>query len=404
MKSENKIKKFLIERFRTDSDIDDLCRELGIINEFKSNTISQRITNILEHIEQEDPDYIKNIKTSLKALRPKFEQQIDTLFENVQQNHNDENDNRTTTNIDKKQRKKGFTSWLQINIKICVTFGGILAVIITIYTFVKDETDKIKTSHEEGKYKYEQKLLKYRKPLKLRGMVKIPAGEFTMGSDSTEDEKPPHKIALLSFYINEHEVTNREYKEYYDYKVKEGMETLAPRKWENGNCREGREDYPVTGIRWYDAMEYCYWNGKRLPNEAEWERAAKGNDDRKIAYLKPGEQIPDKLLTPNEEASYTLSKVKSIILPNPGNDLYDKNDFNVYDMSGNAWEWIDDWYDAYPNADKAITNEKYGKTYKVVRSVTTKTHSRTARTSDRNLSLPYSQHEMIGFRCVADKE
>lgn len=224
-----------------------------------------------------------------------------------------------------------------------------------------------------------------------------------MGTKDFPDERPPHQVTLRSYYIDEHEVTNREFQEFVDYQIKEGIDFVQPLGWNNNKYTVGEGNYPVTGVTWYSARDYSWWRGKRLPTETEWERAARGKDDRKIAYIKSGGPIPEVLAKQQEEKFYDITQVKSIIWQGPEDALYDRNDFNVYDMSGNAWEWVEDWYDAYPGADEEELNEKYGEIYKVVRGGATEQYSRKTRTSDRNYAVPYSQLKMIGFRCAMDE-
>ena len=111
-------------------------------------------------------------------------------------------------------------------------------------------------------------------------MVLVPAGEFLMGSTDYEDEKPPHRVSLDAFYIDKFETTNGLYKRFMD-----ATNRTAPSLWSNTSYNGASQ--PVVGVSWEDADAYCRWAGKRLPTEAEWEKAARGTDGRKYPW---GEQ------------------------------------------------------------------------------------------------------------------
>ena len=163
-------------------------------------------------------------------------------------------------------------------------------------------------------------------------MVLIPGGNFIMGknTDRGSDFSPAHSITIDSFYIDANEATNAEYKAFCD-----ATGNKLPEFWNNEifRCGDNFADYPVVGINWYDAIKYAQWAGKRLPTEAEWEYAARGG-----------------LIDKDYPTGDTLGRIeenKSL----PWNNkivkvgLFPPNNYGLYDMDGNVWEWIADSYD-----------------------------------------------------------
>jgi formylglycine-generating enzyme required for sulfatase activity len=165
-------------------------------------------------------------------------------------------------------------------------------------------------------------------------MIHIPAGKFTMGSNDYDDEKPPHTVNLSDYYIGKYPVTNREYQAF----VREAK-YKAPQHWNGREFPQGKANHPVVYVSWNDAVAYCAWLSKktgknyRLPTEAEWEKAARGTDGRKYPW---GNDAPNRdLLNFNENIGDTTDV-----------DSYDDgvSPYGVYDMAGNVWEWVNDWY------------------------------------------------------------
>ncbi|MHC4533474.1 MAG: SUMF1/EgtB/PvdO family nonheme iron enzyme [Planctomycetota bacterium] len=157
-------------------------------------------------------------------------------------------------------------------------------------------------------------------------MVQIPAGEFQMGSnDGRNDEKPVHTVSVDEFFMDVYPVTNAQY-----YMFTEGTGYPAPQYWNAKNFNQSNQ--PVVGVTWFDAMAYAEWSGKRLPTEAEWEKAVRGGLVGK-KYPWGNEKPDDKRANFNENVGKTTPV---------GN--YPANSYGLYDMAGNVWEWCLDEY------------------------------------------------------------
>ena len=194
-------------------------------------------------------------------------------------------------------------------------------------------------------------------------MVLIPAGEFQMGSnDSKDNQKPVHTVYLDAFYIDIHEVTNAQYRKFvqatgHREPVGKGFVEGSRGEWNPGfrswsDKRFNGDDQPVVCVNWEDAMAYCKWAGKRLPTEAEWEKAARGG-------LVGKKYVWGNVMPPPRGAGNFADGAGRGILPdylrvNGYDDGYiycapvgsfDANGYGLYDMAGNVWEWTADWYD-----------------------------------------------------------
>ena len=225
-------------------------------------------------------------------------------------------------------------------------------------------------------------------------MVSVPAGEFTMGSnDGNNDEKPAHTVYLDAFWIDKFEVTNTQYATCFNAGA-----CKAPSQ--NGsNTRGGYfgnpqfNNYPVIYVSWNDADAYCTWAGKRLPTEAEWEKAARGTDGRKHPWG-------------NAWDGTRLNSWDSV--PRPGDTTAvgsypsGSSPYSALDMAGNVWEWTADWYDPNYYANSPRNNPK-GPTTGLNRTLRGGSWS----TTQSNVSASYRSSydyightNAIGFRCA----
>jgi sulfatase modifying factor 1 len=309
----------------------------------------------------------------------------------------------------------------------------------------------------------------------LDGMVKIPSGEFMMGASDDEgrpDEYPQHKVKLDGFWMDVTEVTNAQFKKFVDAT---GYITTAEKKpdwnelkkqlpegtakphdsllvaaslvftppdhpvslqdasqwwnWKKGadwkhpqgpeSSIEGKDNYPVVHISWDDAMAYCKWAGKRLPTEAEWEWAASGgltdnkypwgNEDVESGRSKANTwqgSFPDKNTT--RDKFYSAAPVRS----------FAPNNYGLYDMAGNVWEWCSDWYrpDYYAQQKNQTTinpkgpDESYDPMEPTVPKKTVRggsflcnaSYCKGYRVTSRMKTSPDTGLEHTGFRCVKD--
>ena len=222
-------------------------------------------------------------------------------------------------------------------------------------------------------------------------MVLVDAGEFLMGNDKVGDEKPMHKVSLDVFYMDKYETTTARYAKFLD-----AVGRRPPMFWNQGS-QVGYTDRPVVGVNWHDADAYCRWAGKRLPTEAQWEKAARGADGRLFPW---GNEEP----TP-KHANFGRGEWKGYsTLTSIGSFEKGKSPYGVHDMAGNVSEWVADWYEPqYYSASPPLNPQGPASgLYKVYRGGSWNHASLTVRATVRNWSDPADRPSDLGFRCAQD--
>jgi formylglycine-generating enzyme required for sulfatase activity len=239
-------------------------------------------------------------------------------------------------------------------------------------------------------------------------MILIPAGEFEMGSSVGDaDERPVHTVNVGAFYIDMYEVTNAQYKEFVDATSHE-----SPVYWKYSNFNES--DQPVVGITWDDANAYAKWAGKRLPTEAEWEKAARGGLMGKKYAWGDSSTPPSRAGNFADETAKKVFKKWDVINgyddgfshPAPVG-CFDSNGYGVCDMMGNVWEWCSDWYDSGYYSKSSKDNPKGPSTGQehVIRGgswFSDKDYLRVSNRYNYNPSYTMKEAANIGFRCAKD--
>ncbi|MBX7221838.1 MAG: SUMF1/EgtB/PvdO family nonheme iron enzyme [Blastocatellia bacterium] len=217
-----------------------------------------------------------------------------------------------------------------------------------------------------------------------KDMAYVPAGYFQMGSSAgLPNERPPHLVFLDAFFIDKTEVTNAQFRRFCE---KTGRAFPAGPRTDLDYFHK-KPDFPVINVSWEDAVAYAAWVGKRLPTEAEWEKAARGGLEGKLFPW--GDDI-----TPFH-ANFGLQHPVRVA-------SYFPNAYGVYDMTGNVWEWCRDWYDAdyYRVAPPANpTGPAEGKE-RVLRGGSAEGGKASLRVSFRHWMLPTARSSDIGFRCA----
>jgi sulfatase modifying factor 1 len=268
-------------------------------------------------------------------------------------------------------------------------------------------------------------------------MVLIPGGTFNMGSENGDsDEKPVHQVTLSDFYLGKYEVTVAEFRvfvndtgyktdaekgdsskvyEYYKWTNKSGI------NWRNdAEGKTAQDNHPVIHVSWNDAKAYCDWLSKksgktyRLPTEAEWEYAA-GNGSRHTRYSwgddAPSGKRGGNLADETGASGFNWKKTAENILLGytdgfkataPAGSFL-ANDFGLYDMTGNVWEWCSDWKGDYPSGSQTNPTGPANGSYRVVRGGSWYSLPQRCRVADRDLYSPGNRYGNLGFRLARTK-
>jgi formylglycine-generating enzyme required for sulfatase activity len=234
-------------------------------------------------------------------------------------------------------------------------------------------------------------------------MVYVPEGEFAMGSDLGDpDERPQRVVYLDSYEIDRYEVTNVQYRRFLRATGGDGPRRWPGRHlhlrferapdWSGNRYPPGEAYHPVVGVRWEEAAEYCAWVNKRLPTEAEWEKAARGTDGR--VYPWGDAWNAGRANTDDEGAHYTRAV---------GSYPSGASPYGALDMAGNIWEWVSDLYDRqYYSwaADRNPRGPSSGTGERILRGAAWDSSPDQARASYRNATHFFGPNFRVGFRCV----
>jgi formylglycine-generating enzyme required for sulfatase activity len=226
-------------------------------------------------------------------------------------------------------------------------------------------------------------------------MVLIPAGPFTMGQDGSKPKNgPAHEVDMPAYEIDRFEVTNDEFARFVE---ETGYQTYAEqsssKNWKD--VAEGKGNHPVVYVTWNDAKAYCEWAGKRLPTEAEWEKAARGEDGRVYPW---GNDFVA------ENGNFYEGGIRGTT--SAGSFAAGASPYGVEDMAGNVREWTADDFVAYPGA-AADADPFFGQGHKVNRGGGwfDGEEGELVTTYNRNAGPPdTSANDDIGFRCVREAQ
>ena len=286
--------------------------------------------------------------------------------------------------------------------------------------------------------------------IKSTAMVQVTAGKFIRGSEKEDtegmqarygfayplylDERPRSEVELDAFWIDVYEVTNKAYKAFIastkrmmpyawvnngyalDLEKLDAMDEDRLRKIALDNFRldmdtrkmdkaalikamvdrqKQLDNLPVAGVNWHDARKYCLWREARLPTEVEWEKAARGPDG--LEY--PWGNNWDPSITNTGETGEWEGGIAPV-----GSFKKNKSVYGVYDLSGNVWEWVEDWYKPYPGSD--YKTEAFGEKVRVIRGGGGGDGhyaiSYFFRSATRQFAEPEMESDDVGFRCAKD--
>ena len=238
-------------------------------------------------------------------------------------------------------------------------------------------------------------------------MVAVPAGDYWMGRTrfwlideigwqvrERADDRPVHRVSLKAYFLDSHEVTNDEYAAYAS-----AAGVTPPYHWGGARPPVGKERLPIYNVSWFDAVKFCAAQGKRLPTEAEWEKAARaGVADMDFPWGNDFGEEPgtaDAKVVKRSQAGSSTGPVQV--------GSFAPNAYGLYDMSGNLWEWTSDWYDLFYYSTSGVDNPQGPAEglYKVIRGGSwADTDSRLGAVYFRNFVSPATAQPTVGFRCA----
>jgi len=243
-------------------------------------------------------------------------------------------------------------------------------------------------------------------------MVFIPEGPFTMGFEIENDnewgdmdEDPVHEVTLSAYWMDKYEVTSYDFAEFLNSHQASAGRFIEITPSVTVEFVEGKylsrpelENLPVNRISWYGADAYCRWKGKRLPTEAEWEKAARGTDQRIFPW---GNEFPD-----NSRVTYRrkFSEIGFKVMEPVYSMGRGVSPYGIHHMAGNVWEWVADWFDGGTYEDRELKDPKGPETgiSKVLRGGNWYYKAYYMRTTYRFNERPDQFNIWQGFRCQRD--
>jgi len=240
-------------------------------------------------------------------------------------------------------------------------------------------------------------------------MVSVPEGWFLLGSNKKEDryayltEMPQRKVFLDAFEIDKYEVTTVQFLKFV---LAKGRSPLIDWRYDGGNFQDTMANHPVMHVSWFDAEAYCAWAGKRLPTEAEWEKAARGEDGRIYPWGNQAAGLSRSNFGRTGLSGPVRDRPERLLLYPPiiSVDKYDNavSPYGLFQMSGNVAEWVADWYDKdyYKSAPDRNPKGPEKGTQKSFRGGGWIDSTPSVRVAQRNGTDPNTKMNWLGFRCA----